>query len=459
MSHPLQPLIEKLTGQKIPLEENVSVLEKIKPNDFELGYSQLNELLLILGYDRVSRSFFRFLVDGKLEYDHNAVIHTVEEFTKYINKIVEFSLRLFGNIKFGYKQLSSEANEEEFKEWYEAFQPIQDTHYTKRHPPLFGLNKIKSDDTYFLGYVIRKEINEKLSAEPQNLEYQAMKSKMEEIVMSGIENHKAYLASDHMDVYVATSMRHRHEYLFISRIADQIFNDSALKDLKVRYFDPTQAYCSDRIDKGIAEALMLKRARCTIYLAQESDTLGKDSELASTLAQGKTVVAYIPKGDCEYVNELLNDLEKVHHSKSRKEIIVEQLKIFDPELCWTNKQLRSWIDSDTHDDNFGMELLYSSVERKYNSRAQTLKEIHPLGIQVNLETGVANGVIVTREINECAMLVRKVLLGELEFDVVEETREGIPYVLLKESITKSVYRVSTGERLLTNTFWNFYLPK
>ena len=39
---------------------------------------------------------------------------------------------------------------------------------------------------------------------------------------------------------------------------------------------------------------MLKRAKCTIYLAGETETLGKDSELAATLAQGKTVIAYVP---------------------------------------------------------------------------------------------------------------------------------------------------------------------
>jgi hypothetical protein len=64
-----------------------------------------------------------------------------------------------------------------------------------------------------------------------------MKQKMEDTIKIGIENHKAYLASDHMDVYVATSMRHKHEYLFISRIAEEIFEDKELKRLKVRYFD------------------------------------------------------------------------------------------------------------------------------------------------------------------------------------------------------------------------------
>jgi hypothetical protein len=123
------------------------------------------------------------------------------------------------------------------------------------------------------------------------------------------------------------------------------------------------------------------------------------------------------------------------------------------------QRLREWIDSSDPKEEYGLNLLYDAVKKKYDSRANTLKDIHPLGIQVNLESGVANGVIVTREIKECVMLVKKVLLRELEFDVVEETRETIPYIFLKESITKSVYRVSTGEKLLTNTFWNFYLPK
>ena len=60
--------------------------------------------------------------------------------------------------------------------------------------------------------------------------------------------------------------------------------------------DAVLKYCEDRIDKGLSEALMLKRAKCTLFLAQESDTLGKDSELASTLAQGKPVIAYVNGG-------------------------------------------------------------------------------------------------------------------------------------------------------------------
>jgi hypothetical protein len=444
MNATIQSLIEKLTGQKVPLEENISILSSLQPDALELGYSQFNELLLFLGYDRISRSFFQFLVDGTLDYKHGAVINSLSELEKRVNKAIEYFLRLFGNIKFGYKQLSTESNEEEFEQWHEALQPLTESHYSERHSPLFQLRKIPNDDTYFLGYIIQREIDARLSVNPQDSEALQMQEKKNKIVMDGIENHKAYLASDHMDVYVATSMRQKHEYLFIGRITEQIFSHPSLTTLNVRYFDPTQAYCSNRIDKGIAEALMLKRAKCTIYLAQESDTLGKDSELASTLAQGKTVIAYIPRGDKQYVDKLLEDLIAINPSKSRKQIILEQLRTFNPDLCWIDPKLRDWIDSGTEDIDYG---------------AETLRDTHPLGIQVNLETGVANGVIVTREVGECAVLVREVLLRQLMFDVVEELKHGIPYILLKESRTQSIYRVSTGERLLTNTFWNYYLPK
>src|SRR5205085_11019375 len=81
--------------------------------------------------------------------------------------------------------------------------------------------------------------------------------------------------------------------------------DQRLRALKLRYFDPTQSDCTSRIDKGLVEALMLKRASCTVYLVQESDTLGKDSELASTLAQGKPVIAFVPSLDVdEYAKKI-----------------------------------------------------------------------------------------------------------------------------------------------------------
>jgi hypothetical protein len=153
---------------------------------------------------------------------------------------------------------------------------------------------------YLTGYLVERELRNRLTKDPDDAETLKLEANRKQVVELAKANQNAYLASDHLDVYVATSMREKHEFSAINSLTSNIFNDSAVRDLKLRWFDPTQAYCQDRIDKGLSEALMLRRASCTIYLAQESDTLGKDSELASTLAQGKPVVAYIPDVTEEY---------------------------------------------------------------------------------------------------------------------------------------------------------------
>lgn len=107
-----------------------------------------------------------------------------------------------------------------------------------------------------------------------------------------------------------------------------------------------------------------------------------------------------------------------------------------------------------------MDLLFEKAQAMYDRRAATLIHSHPLGLQVNLATGVANGVLVVRNVEDCALLLRNIMLNSLEFDIEEQPREGShPTLLLRERISKCVFRVVTGDRLLTNSFWNFYLEE
>ena len=98
-------------------------------------------------------------------------------------------------------------------------------------------------------------------------------------------------------------------------------------------------------------------------------------------------------------------------------------------------------------------LIATAEKIVYDKRARTLKESHPLALQVNLDTGVANGVLVVRTIPDCAALLRRVLLGEMEFSL--EEKAGMWY--LREKISGCIYRVVTNDRKLNNCFWNFYL--
>lgn len=447
-------LFEMMVDDKAEaLDSESAEIELFKNNG--IGYSQFNEIILLLGFKRVSDKFFQFIVDGKIEYDPTSSISSVEQLENGINHFIILALLFYGNLRSAYEELSSD-NEKLYEKIFESL-PNEISDFKNRHNQIRTITPIPADKTYFLGYLIESEIRKKLEEDPTDEKTLALEKERRSYVEIAKSNQIAYLASDHLDVYVATSMRAEHDFLFVNKTINDIFEDERLKELKLRYFDPTQAYCNNRIDKGLSEALMLKTALCTLYLAQESETLGKDSELASTLAQGKAVIAYVPIGDKDFVDDLILRLSKNYPDKTVKEIILEQLKVFKPSLVWESDTVRAWLNGHEAVDELEMkELLYKLATVYYDKRANTLKENHPLGIQVNLNSGVANGVLVVRTIEDCINLIRNVVLNEMEFTIERNHKEEEGYIYLREEISNCIFRLKTGNTLLTNTFWNFY---
>ncbi len=292
------------------------------------------------------------------------------------------------------------------------------------------------------------------------------------------QNQDVYLTWDHMDVYFATSMRKRWEFEDLYDFVSRLMAEPELAELNLRYFDPTQSFTRSRVDKGLVEALMLRRAKCTVYSVQDTDTLGKDSELAATLAQGKPVIAYVPaidvnerarqlaqqdpvtiqdrlrflaSADCAFASSLIvEDLAFVRDFKA-----IEQ---FEQQQIWSSVQDSRRIDELRQKHKAGIDrlckILAVSEKRLYDGRASTLKDYHPLGLQVHLETGVAHGVLVVRSVPQCAELLRGVLTNDLKLTVEDHRRDKIWYLI--ERISGCAYRVVTQDTKLTNCFWNFY---
>jgi hypothetical protein len=193
-------------------------------------------------------------------------------------------------------------------------------------------------------------------------------------------------------------MRTQEDYVAQSKFIKELFNHPDVQDLKLRYFDPTASYELDRLTKGLIEALMLRRAKVTVYNAQAEDTMGKDSELAATLAQGKPVIVYV-------------------QSEPRFVTVPGRSEPVD-----------------------------------MNKRAKTFHADHPLGLQISSTTGVAHGVIVVRTVADCARMLRKVLLHDLSFQIHHEGGN----FKLEEQSTKSILRVVTDDPLLTHAFWTYF---
>jgi hypothetical protein len=456
----VKDLIQKLVGKHTNVDCNRYNELDFFENETVIGYSQFNEILLLLGFDRITQSFFQYLVDRKLEYKSGSAIKSLSQFEKGVTEFRKLAILLYANVKYGFKELARNTDELEYQ--LLTLSPLRKTDFNNRHNPILAIEKIAPEDTYLLGYKIRDRIKDALNDNPEDPEFKFLDKKRFDIIKIGKRNQLAYLTSDHLDVYIATSMRLKHEFISVNRTVMQLEAHKSLKNLSLRLFDPTQAFCENRIDKGLTEALMLKRAKCTVYLAQESDTLGKDSELASTLAQGKPVIALVPRGNEEYVNGQINLFKEAYPDYAQRKIIAELLKAFDPSLAWAKdadgENIRGYIDGSKElSDEQMLKILYTKAEKHYDDRYKTLVESHPLGIQVDLETGVATGVLVVRDIESCASLIRSHVLKIVEYEIFEKIEDAGEYTYLKEKISGCIYRVVTGDIVLTNAYWNFYL--
>jgi hypothetical protein len=451
-------ILENMTGkQNIQSLWGETELPTITIN--EMGHSQFNELLLSYGCDTVSSSFFEYFWE-------EGSIHSIDDLRRGVDNFRKIAMLLYGNVAFGYKTISSKLGDDFESILNETKSKCKDV-YANRHVPIYNIKEISGDETRFNGYLLQSKIKKRLEENPNDQEAESLLQKVKEVSKIAKYNHNAYLCSDHMDVYVATSMREPHEYVMLNKFCRHVFSSEStlVRDLKLRWFDPTQAYCEDRVEKGLSEALMLKRAKCTIYMIQESDTLGKASEMASTLAQGKTVIAYVPCMTQEKQQEQKSWIKKysenlIFNNYVQDDILRSLAKIYCIDLIIDstdsqNSEFRSWYFKEI---NMGVDEIIENIVNAagmvWDKRAETLKEKHPLGIQVTLGTGVANGVLVVRNEEDCIELVRRVMLNEMEFDF-EIGRNG--NLEMRETITKCIYRVSSSDSVLVNSFWNYYL--
>lgn len=323
------------------------------------------------------------------------------------------------------------------------------------------------------------------------------------------QNLAHYLAADHLDVYVATSMRSDADFVSVNRFATALFQHDVIRPLKLRFFNPTQSWIDDRVSKGLVEALMLRRASMTIYMAQKDDTFGKDSEASVALGQGKPVIVYVPKLVVPEVNVDTEALGRASREQLEKELRAEGIageeldfdetvdaealhgRLLSLRLAKASGQaltaavVKHWADFDLYGEDSRIESvedraayrawLDTVVKRKtpteppapvrerlqsilvatalrFERRARIFREVHPLALQVILSSGVLNGILVSRSVDSCADLIRSLIRNSLDLELVVD---DLNYRLVEKS-TGSTVRVISQHQLLKNAFATFY---
>ena len=137
-------------------------------------------------------------------------------------------------------------------------------------------------------------LDERISSESDlAAKYGAIAAKFTTARESALDNTRYYLSMlNDLDVYVATSMRTRQDFRNMADTCDRIFSDARLKEMNLRYFDPTLSAAGGHEDKGLIECFMVKCAKLLVYSAGEKESYGKDAEAAMALSLGKPVIFY-----------------------------------------------------------------------------------------------------------------------------------------------------------------------
>jgi transcriptional regulator with XRE-family HTH domain len=524
------------------------------------AHAHFNSILTFYGERSVSLQFFsRF-------FGSNAF----ENIDRFVDKVVEFqkiAIRMFGSFRQAFQTLRTSRN---LDVELAVVAPIDQGLFTQRRP-FEAIRKISDTRLDDLGYIsaerVRRESRERhelygklaelskvtrsggvagnAASEPRRLhriqtllrkfgsrleventlfsaldadelEREAKRlapadielTRIAETQDAGQRNLSVYLTEPYMDVYVATSMRERADFVSVNTFVESLFSNAEISHLHLRYFNPTQSWVDDRVAKGLVEALMLRRSAMTIYMAQKSDTFGKDSEASVALGQGKPVLVYVPKLrdemsgiDSEVTGaqdqaslELtarglgLSLDEGLDRTGIVSTILTHQLDSLAPDAM--DRVIRThWADFDLYGELNGLpptmrelgrayldglsnrvtgpngpitaELRAALIERvvsvavRFEARGRTFKEIHPLALQVILSSGVLNGIIVVRSVPQCARIMYQLLTNQLETDLVVDDQN---YKLV-EKVTRSTLRVISKHRLLTNAFWTQYFPE
>ena len=337
---------------------------------------------------------------------------------------------------------------------------------------------------------------------PKSDDELARMSETQTIALGNLGN---YIAADHMDVYIATSMRSDADFVSVNHFVKTLFVHDKIRPLKLRHFNPTQSWIDDRIAKGLVEAIMLKRSQVTIYMAQKADTFGKDSEASVALGQGKPVIVYVPRlfgGDGAIDSEVMfrrsrpelinllpeGERAEVDDTVDNQSLVARILEVKLTGLTdqaiesivahvWADFDLqteaerlksdeeksryRSWLDSavrgtskagipkEIRENVIG--ILVSNAVR-FEGRAKLFREIHPLALQVILSSGVLNGILVVRSIEQCAEILEGIIKNQLDLALYKDDQN---YRLLEQK-TGSTIRVISRHKLLGYGFRTFY---
>ena len=244
------------------------------------------EKLAGLSYEELIDKFEKYIVDtSQIKSRGNTIkFNMINKGDRYL--ISEMACKTFANINSvkGLRDKLIEAYEEAARRGirYPKFRDLLDGTYVKdenEQMSLFSFTDYLDETVNNKDELIRKA--------------DELYNRFETAHRYALENTDLYLSlSNDLDVYVATSMRKKDDFLDMANFCEAVFKSEELREFDLRYFDPTMSAADSHEDKGLIECLMVKSARMLIYSTGDKDSYGKDAEATMALCLGKPTIFF-----------------------------------------------------------------------------------------------------------------------------------------------------------------------
>jgi hypothetical protein len=420
-----------------------------------LGRAQFNQLLHLCHEPGISEGFFRYywLSTPEHPYDvtmihgyhpswvNTSSIESLDQFRWGIYRLYVDALLYFGDVRTAYHSLRTRS-EDALKLFF--ISKRYDTDYLKRRGPAMRLQPIAKDTRYLISEMACKSYATPASGS----------SDLRNCLLDAFESHNVQgggkvTIRKLFELSKKAPPERQGEFLFS---ADDILNDEVQdrNELEQKYDRVFAAFQTARQSALINTDYFLSMVNeLDVYVAtsmRDREDFRKMGDFCEHIFRNPTLVHL----NLRYFDPTMSAAEG-HEDKG----LIECLMVKSAKVLVYCAGKRDSFGKDAEAAmalSLGKPVIFYCDEQQ---RGRFFSEVHPLSRLIQFETGVAVGAMVTSSEAQVVELLSRILQNRMEYDL-EQKYSGLRLI---ERLTGSTVRLQTKNKLLRETFWNYYHSK
>lgn len=420
-----------------------------------LSKVQLEQLLVMSHEAGISEGFFQYywLEKPMHTYDikalpgiesvngENYTIKSLEHLKWGIYRLYIDCLLYFGNIRSGYRYLRNKHYEEIVSFFQRKKYNIESI---KKRGPALPLKSFFKDSRYLISEMACKSYDSADSAT----------SNLQKILTEAFMEHKKnkggrVTVKELLDgSYVNNSYKDNKTALLFS--ADEILEQEIenIEDIVIKYKKISDAFLEARTAALKNTEYYLSMVNdLDVYVAtsmRSRDDFRSMADTCDIIFNDKRLVEF----NLRYFDPTLSAAEG-HEDKG----LIECLMVKSAKVLVYSAGIKESYGKDAEAAmafSMGKPVIFLCDE---GNKEYFYKTVHPLSRLIQFDTGVAVGTLVTSKKDHVIELLYRIFNNSMQY-VLEQKKEG--YFLVKDQLTKSVVRLQTNNKLIKETFWNYY---